>query len=60
MLSTIIIGGIFLILIFFAGRHVLRNMKAGKCTGCSECGTSQSESGCSCCHDAQKKDEPNK
>lgn len=37
MLATIIIGVLFLIIIFFAGRKALSDLRKGKCTGCSSC-----------------------
>ncbi|QIB68513.1 FeoB-associated Cys-rich membrane protein [Aminipila butyrica] len=49
MLSTIIISAVFVVLLVFAGRYVFRNVKAGKCSGCSGCDDTSHESGCSCC-----------
>lgn len=49
MLSTIIISGVLVILIFFAIRHVVRSSKNGGCAGCSGCsGRHSHEGGCSC------------
>lgn len=53
MLSTIIVSGILVVLVFFAARHLIRNAKAGKCAGCSGCSSYGKEDGCSCCSSEQ-------
>lgn len=35
--ATIIIGLIFAVILFFAGRKAFSDMKKGKCSGCSGC-----------------------
>jgi len=35
--STIIVGVIFAIILFFAGKKAFSDMKKGKCAGCSGC-----------------------
>ncbi|GAB6108467.1 FeoB-associated Cys-rich membrane protein [Fusibacter bizertensis] len=42
MLATIVIGVLFLTIIFFAGRKALSDLRKGKCSGCSSCSGSKS------------------
>jgi hypothetical protein len=37
MFSTIIVGIIFLIILGFAGKKSISDLKKGKCAGCSAC-----------------------
>ncbi|HAS73762.1 MAG TPA: FeoB-associated Cys-rich membrane protein [Clostridiales bacterium UBA8960] len=37
MIGNIVVGLIFALILFFAGRRAFSDMKQGKCTGCSSC-----------------------
>lgn len=42
MLANIIVGIIFIGILFFAGKKAFSDMKKGKCSGCSGCGPAKS------------------
>lgn len=52
MPANLIVGGILLICVFLAVRHVVKTKKAGGCVGCSGC---SGKTGCPHC-DAQSAD----
>lgn len=54
MLSTIIISAILVVMVFFALRHVIKSVKAGKCIGCSGCKNYGKEGKCSGCRSYEK------
>lgn len=37
MVANVIVGLIFGVILFFAGKKALSDMKKGKCSGCSSC-----------------------
>lgn len=39
MLANIVVGGIFALIMFFAAKKAFSDMKKGKCSGCSSCGS---------------------
>lgn len=50
-MGTFIVGGVFLLVLIWAGVHALRDMKKGKCAGCSASGS------CSISKDNSKKED---
>ena len=42
MVSTMIVGGIFALILFVSGKRALKDLKSGKCAGCSGCGPAKS------------------
>lgn len=57
MLSTIIISGILLVMVFFAVKSLIKNLRSGKCSGCSGCRSYGKEGGCSGCEIYKKESE---
>lgn len=41
MVSTLIVGGIFIVIMYFAIKKSLSDLKKGKCAGCSGCNSSK-------------------
>ncbi|MHC1724004.1 MAG: FeoB-associated Cys-rich membrane protein [Aminipila sp.] len=56
MLSTVIISGVLIVMVFFAVRHLIKSARMGKCAGCSGCSSYGKEGGCSSCNDYARKE----
>lgn len=52
--ATVIIGGMLLVSVIFAARHVFGNMKKGGCAGCGGCCENQYSDCCGIHTDMQK------
>lgn len=56
MLSTIIVSGILIVMVFLAIRTLIKSAKNGKCVGCSGCESYGKENGCKSCNASFNKD----